>query len=139
MIETVRVEQWLYALLTGDTGPDGVHTLVGGRIYSYVAPQGAELPYVVYSYQGGYDVRGVGPARIMVSAVYQIKAIGQGHSFAPLQPVADRLDALLQGASGSVLDGHVLMCVREQPVAYVEISAGVPYRHLGGLWRMIAQ
>ncbi len=138
MIETVRIEQWLYALLSGDSL---LSTLVGGRIYSYVAPQGAPPPWplVVYSYQGGYDVRGVGPARIMVSAVYQIKAIGQGQSFAPLQPVADRLDALLQGASGSVLDGQVLMCVREQPVAYVEISAGVPYRHLGGLWRMIAQ
>lgn len=136
MIETLRAEQWLYTVLSGDTT---LSSLVGGRIYSYLAPQDAVLPFVVYSHQAGHDVRGVGPTRIMTSLVYQVKAVGQGGSFQPLKAIADRLDVLLQGASGSVVDGTVLMCVREQPVEYVEVENGVQYRHLGGLWRIIAQ
>lgn len=136
MIETLRVDQWLYERLSGDTT---LSNLVGGRIYSYLAPQDAVLPFVLFSHQAGHDVRGVGPARIMTSLVYQVKAVGQGHSFGPLKAIADRLDTLLQGASGSVVDGTVLMCVREQPVEYVETDDGVQYRHLGGLWRIIAQ
>lgn len=136
MIETLRVDQWLYERLSGDTT---LSNLVGGRIYAYLAPQDATLPFVLYSHQAGHDVRGVGPARIMTSLVYQVKAVGQGGSFGPLKAIADRLDTLLQGASGSVVDGTVLMCVREQPIEYVEIEDGVQYRHLGGLWRIIAQ
>lgn len=136
MIETLRVDQWLYGVLSGDAT---LSSLVGGRIYGYIAPQDAPLPFVVYSHQEGHDVRGVGPARIMASLVYQVKAVGQGGSFAPLKPIADRLDQLLQGASGTIVDGRVLMCVREQTVEYVEVDDGVQYRYLGGLWRIIAQ
>jgi len=136
MLETVRVEQWLYRVLSQDMT---LGDMVGGRIYAYVAPQDAPFPFILISHQAGHDVRGVGPARVMVSLVYQVKVVGQGGSFAPLQPIADRIDALLQGASGAVVDGQVLMCVREQPVAYVEVDDGVQYRHLGGLYRIIAQ
>ncbi|HXF08991.1 MAG TPA: DUF3168 domain-containing protein [Candidatus Acidoferrales bacterium] len=136
MIESVRVDQWLYGLLSGDATLNG---LVNGRIYGYLAPQDAALPFVLYSHQSGVDVRGVGPTRIMVGFIYQVKAVGQGPSFAPLQPIADRIDTLLQGASGSVVDGLVLACVRESTVAFVEVESGVQYRHLGGLWHIIAQ
>lgn len=142
MIETVRVEQWLEGVLTGDaalTSPLGKHPDTQQCVYSYLAPSGAKYPLVIYSYQGGHDVRGVGPGRIMVSALYQVKVVGQGTSFVSLRPIADRLDALLQAASGTVVDGAVLMCTREQPLAYVETANGIQYRHLGGLWRIIAQ
>lgn len=136
MIELPRIEQWLYGVLASDAA---VQALIGTRVYAYLAPQGAKLPYVVFSYQGGHDVRGVGPGRVMVSAIYQVKAVGEGGSFAGLKPIVDALDGLLQGASGSVVDGAVLMCTREQPLAYVETDSGVLYRHLGGLWRIIAR
>jgi hypothetical protein len=136
VIETLRVDQWLYGVLSGDST---LSALVAGRIYSALAPQDAALPFVVFNQQAGVDVRGVGPYRIMTSLVYQIKAIGRGGSFQPIAAIADRLDQLLQGASGSVVDGRILMCVREQPLAYVEVEDGVHYRHLGGLWRILSQ
>lgn len=135
-LEPLWVDQWLYGLLTGDPTLAG---LVGGRVYGYVAPEGAALPFVVYSHQAGSDVRGNGPTRFMASLLYQVKAVGAGASFQPLKAIADRLDALLQGASGTVADGRVLVCVREQPIAYVEIDNGIIYRHAGGLWRIHAQ
>ncbi len=138
MQETFRAEQWLYALLTGDGGAGGVNTLVSGRIYAYIATSGAVFPLVVYSHQGSRDVRGVGPTRIMASLVYQVKVIGKGSAagFGAIKAVADRIDALLQGANGSVVDGRVLSCVREQGISYVEQDAVDVYSHLGGLYRL---
>jgi len=141
MIETVRVEQWLYTILTGDTGAGKVNTLVSGRIYAYQAPEGAAFPFVVYSRQAGHDVMGVGAARIMASEVYQVKAVGKGAtvSFWTIKAIADRIDEVLQGASGSVVDGRVLSCVREQIISYVENSGSDVYSHLGGLYRIQVQ
>lgn len=136
MVEVTRVDQWLYETLSGDPT---LSALVGGRIYSYLAPPTAALPFVLFAHQAGRDVRIVGGRRVLVDMVYQVKAVGSGGSFQPLKSIADRLDALLQGASGSVVDGVVYMCVREQPLAYVEVEKGVEYRHLGGFWRIIAQ
>lgn len=138
MIETFRAEQWLYSLLSGDAGAGGVNTLVGGRIYAYVAPSGAAFPLVVYSRQAGHDVMGVGTVRIMASELYQVKVIGKGAtvSFGAIKAVADRIDSLLQGASGSVVDGLILSCVREQAISYVENSGSDIYSHLGGLYRI---
>ncbi len=141
MIETVRVEQWLYGLLTGDGGTGGVNTLVGGRIYAYVAPEGSTFPLIIYSRQAGHDVAGVGPARIMASEVYQVKVIGKATTvaFRAIKPIADRIDTLLQGAGGTVVDGRVLSCVREQGVSYIENSGSDVYSHLGGLYRIQVQ
>ena len=136
MLETVRVEQWLYQVLSSDAVLAG-H--VGGRIYSYVAPGDAAFPFIVYSHQASRDVLGVGPARIMANLLYQVKVIGVGSSVVPLKVIADRIDELLHGASGAVADGTVLACVREQPLSYVEVDEGVRYYHIGGLYRIYAQ
>jgi hypothetical protein len=134
--EALWVDRWLYGLLTGDSTLVG---LVDGRVYGYLDQRDGALPYVVYSFQGGYDVRGNGPTRFMTSLLYQVKAVGAGASFQPLQAIADRLDELLQGASGTVSGGRVLVCVREQPINFPEVHNGVIYLHVGGLWRIHAQ
>lgn len=136
MIETARMEQWLYTTLAADTA---LTALVGTRIYSHVAPNEATFPLVVFGLQTAEDVMGVGPARIMAQAVYVVRVIGQTGSFGALKAAADRLDAVLHGASGSAGDGVVLACVRTQPFEMVETIAGVQYRHLGGLFRLWAQ
>jgi len=134
--EVLLVDRWLYELLTSDSTLVG---LVGGRVYGYLGEQDGALPYVLYSYQGGHDVRGNGPTRFMVSLLYQVKVVGVGASFQPLREIADRLDRILQGASGTVSGGRVLVCVREQPINFPEVDNGVVYRHVGGLWRIHAQ
>lgn len=136
MIEVLRVDQWLYATLTGDATLVGA---VGTRCYGDVAPQGAAFPYLIFNLMDGTDVMGIGTARIMVNAIYQIKVIGQVPSYALLKPIADRVDAVLQGATGSVVDGVILACTREQPIRYVEIAGETQYRHLGGLYRVFVQ
>lgn len=136
MIEVLRVDQWLYATLTGDAT---LAAAVSTRCYSDVAPQGAAFPLLLFTMMDGTDVMGVGTARIMVNAIYQVKVIGQGPSYSPLKPIADRIDAVLQGKTGSVVDGVILACTREQPIRYMEIAGETQYRHLGGLYRVFVQ
>lgn len=136
MIETTRVDEWLYGLLSADLT---LTPLIAARAYRGVAPAGTVYPLLVYNLQAGSDVRGVGPARVMTSLLYQVKAIGTGNNFTALEPIVDRVDALLQGVSGSVVGGQILACVRETPVAYTEIDGDQQYSHLGGLYRIWAQ
>lgn len=138
MQETARAEKWLYALMSGDSGVGGVSTLVGGRIYAYAAPSRVSFPFVVFSHMGDYDVRAVGTARILASMTYQVKAVGRGSAVGmnAIKTIADRIDTLLQGASGSVTDGVILSCVREQQISYVEQAESEVYMHLGGIYRI---
>lgn len=136
MIEVAYADQWLYDKLTTDVTLAG---LVGNRIYSYVAPAGATFPLIVYAYQGGNDLAEVGNLRIFNTGLYQVKAVGQGLSMAAIAPIAHRIDTVLHRASGSVVGGSILACVREQPLSYAEHSGGVRYNHLGGLYRILVQ
>lgn len=137
MIENTLIESWLYSRLAGDAT---LAAAVGGRIYSYVAPATAATPFVVFSAQSpGYDVMGVGTARVMLNSLYQVKVVVQDASFSTATTAAHRIDALLHGATGAPAGGRVLGCVREGPLAYAEVSDGIEYRHLGGLYRIWVQ
>ncbi len=135
MIETVRIEQWLYNTLTTDSV---LNSLVGDRVYAYQAPQEATFPLIVFARMSGRDVRVVGPARVLANELYEVKAIGRGTTigFAALKAIADRIDVLLDGASGAVADGQILACVRENALSYAETDADQIYCHLGGLYRI---
>jgi len=136
MSELDAIDRWLLAVLSGDGTLTG---LVSTRIYDTLAPQGATMPYVVYQNQAGHDVRGVGPSRIMADVLYVVKAVCEGTSFTPVRAIADRIDTLLQGASGSNVDGTVLACVRESPFSMIETTDGKQYRWRGGVYRLWAQ
>lgn len=132
MTETASAYQWLYTTLANDATLLG---LVGGRVYRNVAPQGAAMPFLVFSYQGGYDVLGVGAVRIMSSLVCAVRAVGLWTGYDTLRQIADRADALLHAAQGT----QVLACVREFPLDYVETDAGIVYAHVGGQYRLLVQ
>ena len=136
MAETLVAEQCLYSVLAADSQ---LAAIVGTRIYAYVAPQGAAFPFVVYQNQAGRDVRGVGPLRLMANLLYVVKVVAQTNSFTTLETAANRIDAVLQAASGTPTRGTVIACVREQPFALVESLETGQYRHLGGIYRLWAK
>jgi len=136
MSEIATVETWLYSVLSDDITLTG---LVGSRIYGYVAPRTATYPLVIYQYQGGRDVAGVGATRILTNGVWLVKGVDHETSLTTLKAIEGRIDALLHKASGSVADGQVLACVREEPFSLVEVIDGEQYRHLGGMYRVLVQ
>lgn len=136
MIESLRVDQWLFQILSNDSI---LRNFVNDRIYGYLAPQKSDLPFIIFSKQSGVDIRGVGPSRIMSDLLYQVKVVDYGRSPQKSKNIGDRLDVLLQGASGTLNDGTILMCVREQIIEYIEFVDGIPLHHLGGLWRIFVR
>lgn len=137
MAETLVAEQWLYTVLSGDTA---LAAVVGTRIYADVAPAGATFPYVVYQNQAGRDVRGVGPTRIMANLLYVVRGVNATTTYTgALETIANRIDAVLQAASGTNTRGVVIACVREQPFKLAESLDTGEYRNLGGIYRLWAK
>ncbi len=137
MAETLVAESWLYTVLAADAA---LAAVVGNRIYGYLAPATAAMPYVVYQQQAAHDVRGTGPTRIMAAMLYVVKVIAETNTFTgSLETAANRIDAVLQAASGTNVRGNVVACVREQPFSLVESTADGQYRHLGGIYRLWAR
>lgn len=134
MAEIFTAETWLYTKLHGDS------TLLGlcpGGIHTWPVPTTFAGRYVLYQNQSAVDVRGMGPARIGVNGLWLVRVVDEALSFGgSLQTAADRLDVLLQAASGAVTGGNIWACVREEPFQLVELADGRQYRHLGGIFRI---
>lgn len=133
MIETTRVDEWLKTTLAASAP---LAALVSTRIYGYVAPQGTTGNMVIYNWMGGSDLVAVSGYRALVNGLWQVKAVTQSNSFAQAKAIMDIVDGLIHRQTGSTSDSLILACVRESPVQYPEITNGIQYRHLGGLYRI---
>lgn len=145
MNESPRIDAWLVARLKADTGVGGLFhagTAVGtaarvSGIWSERIPAGEQLPGIRFSDLAPRDVGGVSGVRILVTGLYVVAAVRAGASYGPLVPVADRIDELLQRASGAAPDGFtVLSCIRESAFRLPEDDGDIHYRHLGGVYRI---
>jgi hypothetical protein len=135
-LTTPLVDAWLYATLTGDAT---LTALVAGRVHRLRLPQDGAYPAVVFAHQGGSALLAGGGVRVWSDLVYLVKAVGQGGGAAGLKAAADRIDALLHAARGSVAGGVIVACVLEAEVAYDEDRNGIVYQHLGAQYRIYAQ
>ena len=134
MAEIVTAETWLYTKLHGDAT---LLALVPGGVYTWPVPTTVTGAYVLYQMQSGVDIRGVGPSRLGVNGLWLVRVVAETLSFGGnLLTAADRIDVLLQAASGTVTAGVVWACVREEPFQLVETKDGRQWRHLGGQYRV---
>jgi hypothetical protein len=135
-IETTRVEQLIYTLLSGDAGAGGINTLLNGRIYAYTAPQKATYPICIYEFRSGLDVQGIGTVRMLARVRYAVRIISKGAPGDREAAAADRLDDLLGHVLNQVLDGYVFNSWREGPIALSEVEpiTSQLYRHMGGIF-----
>lgn len=115
--------------------------LITQRIYDSLADQEQDVyPVVVFSMQAALDDLALNNAkRVWASYLFQVKVIGKNHSYAQLSPIASRIDTLIHRGAGTVTGGAVIACTRDRTVRYPEPTDGVIYRHLGGVYRLIAQ
>ncbi len=137
MSEIWTAESWLYSKLHGDAT---LLALVPGGVYTWPVPANIGGAFVLYQMQAANDIRGVGPARIGVNGLWLVRAVAETNSFGGnLLAAADRIDVLLQAASGTVTAGVIWACVREAPFQLVETKDGRQWRHLGGQYRIWVQ
>ncbi len=136
MSELSAADRWLSTVLSGDVA---LRALVSG-VYDTKAPQGTARPYVLFSLHApSADITVIGNIRIGNRPLYLVRAVCDGPSWTPVRTIADRIDELLHGASGSNVDGIIYGCVREQPFKALETVEGKDYCWLGGYYRLWAQ
>jgi hypothetical protein len=133
--EPAAADDFLYGLLTADATLTG---LVGVRVYNTEAPQPAQYPFVLYQFMSGIDMAAVGALRIWTDMLYLVKVVGQTLTYSDLSTAVARIDQLLHRTSGTVADGTVWTCTREQVIRMPETISGKPFRHAGALYRVCA-
>lgn len=137
MAESTAIDRWLNTVLAADTQ---LAAVVGTRIYADLAPDGAALPMVVYQMQSSRDLMALGSHRVWANTLYLVRGVAQTIAYGgSLITIADRIDAALHAASGSTVEGVVYECVREGEFRLTETANGIQYRHLGGLYRILAK
>ena|SRR5579871_2423058 len=132
--ESVQIEGYLYGLFTGDST---LQPLVGSHVFAYLGGIGDSLPAILMESQGGvHDTSALDGTRVWTPYLYSIKAVGRGGDMTGLQPIADRIDALLNGQIHA-LSGVQLRFRREQPLSLLGVPFGaVYYSYLGGVYRV---
>lgn len=139
--EQAMTDKWVDDRLKAWTAFNTISAGLTTRIYSHYAPADATYPFIIWQVAiPARDVLGVGPFRVMVDTLYIVKAVAQVDTYAPLAPVATQIDLAMTSPSVSaVVDGFVLMSVRDEQFSLVEVEAGKQYRHLGGQYKILAQ
>ena len=134
MLESARGLQWLRTTLAADST---VSTQVVGGIWRAYAPIATTPPYIILAHQGGSDVKGAPQYRLLDSSLYQVKVVGKADTYQTLITIADAMDAALERQSGSTSDSIIYFCTREQPLEVDELSDGLQYSSIGGMYRLL--
>jgi hypothetical protein len=130
-----EVFRWIAATLNDAT----LNAAVPGGWHEHPAPEGTAFVYGTVQVQAPEDLDVVGGHRVWEELLVLLRVIAKGRDTLALKPAVDRMDALLQRGSGTTAGGRVLSCVRVSPFYLPEASQGQHYRHLGGLYRILAQ
>ena len=133
MIEGQRVASLVFDLLKADTGGSGVNTLVSGRIYRDRVPQAALLPAITVTLVSGTDTNTLGGLRVFQNVLVDVRVVSDGVSYA--NAIADRVDTVIQNASGIKEAVSIVELVRDQVTAYIEDDAGKSYSHIVATYR----
>jgi len=140
MTETAQAYQWVATTMQADSALMAAAT---GGVFREYAPMDTVPPFALVARQAGSDVNTVNEIRLFVHILLQIKALGPsgpGGSYAALEIIANRIDALFKNQrSVGLASGGVLACYRESELAYGEIVNGQPWSHLGGLYHIELQ
>lgn len=134
-LEVDTAEEFIYGALRGDATLLGLVT----DIYNGQAPQGAAYPFAIFQALSGTDLMVVDSIRVWTGLQFMVKIIGKTSDYGDLKSAGARVDAVLHHAGGTVADGTVWSCVREQTIRMMEAGPGSEqYRHVGGIFRILA-
>lgn len=127
MIEAQRVAALVFDALKADAA---LGTMLGGRVYRDQVPAAAALPAATVTVVSSVDSVTLGGARVFDMVLIDVRVVTSGSSYAPINPAADRVDAVLQGLGGVDAGVDVPKLRRDQVQAFLETEAGVQHVHL---------
>lgn len=131
-MEIVQAFQWVDTTIRADTA---LMTAATGGVFQGIADISVVAPYASYRQQSSMDVLTMNAVRLFNRIVMQIKGVAPSSKYATLITIADRIDELFKRVGPVTLPtGGVLEAHREQIISYEELTSGVQYCHLGGLF-----
>lgn len=130
MIESQLVAAFVWTALMADTEPDGVAAILDQRIYRDQVPQAAPLPAATVSVVSGTDASTLGGIRVFDMTVIDVRIVGAGPSYGPINPAAARVDLILQLMTGEYNGVRIVKLRRDGVQAFLETDAGTTYCHL---------
>jgi hypothetical protein len=136
VIRTIKADATIRALLSGEGAyrrvvPRGVAINVKPAIA--VNRQGANLPVGHYLHTGAEQWTATG-------ATIKTKIIYQGTDDTQLEPIADRLDIILDGKLyQDIEDSTVFSCVKQSDISTEEHAGDVTYLHHDIFWRILVR
>ncbi len=131
------VEEWLAQVLKGDAT---LSAMVGGRIFSTVAPQGSTYELLLFAALGGNDVNALGPFRTLSEFRYSVSAIVDKPSVVTLDPIMFMVDQLLHGKHAVLANGYVLGGQRTTPPMVTGVpDYGINFRRMMATYQFYVQ
>ena len=132
--ELAVTDNWTHDVLVAKAN---LNTLVSGRIWQDVAKQNTVFPYVLFGFQGGQDVRGLGIVRLLTRPLYFVKLVFTGSQTSAVRTAFNEIDEAMGYVSVDVSESYVISARRFSLLHYVERDAdSKPIFHRGGLYRL---
>jgi hypothetical protein len=129
LLEGRRVARFIFATLAADSGAEGFATMIGGRIFSRRVPQAAALPACVIQLVSAVPTSTLNGIRVFKDTLVDVHLIVDGSDIAPLVPLADRADLILQGATGIQDGANVVKLVLDDEREFDEDESGKVFSH----------
>jgi hypothetical protein len=143
MAETARARAFIATTLKGDATFKALAAGIENRIYDRGAPSGAAYPLVRMEILGpGNDLMVVGAQRVWSSPLILVYVTTNAPSTGSIELLADRMDALLHRASGTLAAtgaagaASIWTCIRERPFDLPDDSVSPAVSRLGGEYRV---
>lgn len=131
----------LYGKLAGDTT---LNTLLGTpatgyskSIYHQQAPDGAQLPFVIFQRQSGLPTETFGDPSAIENEIWLVKAVDRNASTDTAEAISARIAVLLNDTTLSISGATLLYLRRQSDVEYPEVIDGAQYHHAGSLYRLV--
>lgn len=99
-------------------------------VYDGDAPVSAAYPFALVTNQGTADTRGVGGLRIAQGGLVRVAVIKEGWGADSIRPIAERIDALLDGVSASSSELTVIALNRESEDKRAYTEDGIHFEEL---------
>lgn len=138
MAETARARAFVATTLKNDPAMQALMPSIAGRVFDRPAPQGTPYPLVrMEILSGGNDLIVLGGVRAWASPLILVYVATDKPTTGAIEPIADRMDALLHAASGQVTNGVIWSCIRERGFDNPDTSTVPNVSRLGGEYRVL--
>lgn len=136
MAETARARAWIATKLKNDATMLALVPTIASKVFDRPAPAGTPYPIVrMEVMSGGNDLVSF-EDRVWASPLILVYAATDKQSTGDIEPIANRIDALLENAGGAVTNGYIWECIRERAFDMPDTSVVPSVSRLGGEYRV---